>query len=278
MEKESIQEATGPIQIDLSAILKSRKGTRRIPAFAVSWLKRLIRQDELNAMLAAAYPRRGAAFCCAVLDHLGIAVNVRHAERLPEVNRRVVYASNHPLGGLDGMALIDWVTRRHGVEPQFIVNDLLMAVEPLSDVFLPINKHGSQSRKALEDIDAAMASDRPVVIFPAGLCSRRRGGQVADLEWQKMFVMKARKFGRDIVPIHFAGRNSSFFYRFARLRELSGIKFNVEMALLPGELVKARGSRFDIICGNPVDPHSLPAEPREAAALLRSRVISMGRE
>lgn len=276
MKKTSQPTHDGPIQIDLKSILKSRSATARIPGFVVRRLEKIICQDELNHMLEIAYPRRGAAFCRAVLDHLDITMSVEHEDLLPPPTESLLYASNHPLGGLDGMALIDWVTRRHGgVEPLFIVNSLLMAVEPLSDVFVPINKHGAQSRQTIDAIDKAMASDRPVIIFPAGLCSRMRGGTVADLQWQKSFIIKARQYGRTIVPLHFTGRNTLRFYKFARLRERLGIKFNIEMALLPGEVFKARGKHFSIICGRAVDPSALQADPRKAAADLREYVTNL---
>lgn len=276
MENAGVKSSAGPIKIDLGAVLRERKATRCVPGFVVSWLKRLIRQDELNAMLQAVYPARGAEFCHAVLDHLGVSVSVSHEERLPAAEQhRVIYVSNHPLGGLDGMALIDWVTRRHGIEPRFVVNDLLMAVEPLREVFLPINKHGGQSRDAIAAIDRALADDRPVIIFPAGLCSRRRGGVVADLEWKKMFVLKARQTGRLILPLHFKGRNSSRFYRLANLRERVGIKLNVEMALLPGEIFKARGKAFDVVCGDPINAEALAGDAQTVAARIRQYVLNL---
>lgn len=276
MNNAEATTSAGPINIDLGRILGERKGTRCVPGFVVRWLSRLIHQDELNEMLRVAYPARGAAFCRAVLDHLGVRVSVRCEERLPAPSlRRVIYVSNHPLGGLDGMALIDWATRRHGVEPRFVVNDLLMAVEPLGDVFLPVNKHGGQSRRSIAAIDSALAEDRPLIIFPAGLCSRSRGGVVADLEWKKMFVQKARQTGRLILPLHFKGSNSRRFYRLARLRERLGIRLNIEMALLPGEVFRARGKEFEIVCGNPVDAAALPGDAQDVAADLRRYVIDL---
>lgn len=265
-----------PIRIDLEAVLDSKLGARarRVPRWVVRRLEKLICQDRLNEMLRVAYPRRGADFCRAVLQHLSIRLDVRHEERLPD-DARAIFVSNHPLGGLDGMALIMFIADHYGCEPRFVVNDLLMAVEPLSDVFLPINKHGSQSRTAAGDIDAAMASDVPIIIFPAGLCSRRRGGVIADLQWHKMFLQKARQSGRPIVPIHFGGHNSSRFYRAASWRERLGIKLNIEMALLPGEVFRAEGSAFTITCGTPIAPTSIGTDLRAEASHIRSLVYSL---
>lgn len=158
-------------------------------------------------------PGARAGFCRGVLRDLDVSYRLAGGCRLPDAAaRRVIYISNHPLGGLDGIALIDMVAAHHGVEPWFVVNDLLMAVKPLQRVFLPVNKHGRQTREEGAVIDAALSGDRPVIIFPAGLVSRRQGdGSIADLEWKKRFVNMAIKYRRDIIPLHFSGHNSNFF-------------------------------------------------------------------
>ncbi|MDO4320254.1 MAG: 1-acyl-sn-glycerol-3-phosphate acyltransferase [Bacteroidales bacterium] len=266
----------GPLNINIEAVLDQRLGekARRIPRRLIRWTERLICQDRLNEMLEVAYPRRGAGFCDAVLEHLGITVNVEGEANLPE-SRRVIIASNHPLGGLDGMALISIFTRIYGEGVKFVVNDLLNAVEPLSEVFLPVNKHGSQSRAAIRAIDDAMAGDGPVLVFPAGLCSRRRNGRVADPEWNKMFVNMARRYHRDIVPVHFVGENSARFYRTAQWRKRLGIRFNIEMALLPSEVFRAEGKTFTVVCGRPISWRSLGADARAAADDIRRQVYNL---
>lgn len=122
-------------------------------------------------------------------------------------------------------------------EMKFVVNDLLTFVEPLRSIFLGINKHGDQSRDAVALLDQAFAGPAPIVMFPAGLVSRRQpDGSIADLRWQKMVVNKAISCQRDIIPLHFSGENSKFFYNFAHLRTSLGLKFNIEMARLPAEI------------------------------------------
>lgn len=242
------------IRIDLRQVLASRLGGRMryVPDFMIKRLEKLIHQDELNELLEHNFPRRGAAFCDGVLADLGVGLDVRHAERLPE-SGRAIFVSNHPLGGLDGIAMISWLTHRYEQEAKFVVNDLLMAIDPLTDCFLPVNKHGSQNRGSVRLLDEALAGTAPVVIYPAGLVSRRGAdGTVADLQWHKMFVNKAIEYRRDVVPVHFDGLNSRRFYRLASLRSKSGIKFNYEMVLLPGEVFGCRGRRFTLTCGHPI--------------------------
>ena len=167
-------------------------------------------------------------------------------------NRRVVIVSNHPLGALDGIALIDWVSKIYGPGVKFIVNDLLMAVKPLDNVFLPINKHGKQSRKSSSNIEEVFAGNDPIIIFPAGLVSRKRDEGIRDLKWQKMFISKAVQYHRDIIPVYFDGKNSPFFYNFAKLRTRVGLKFNIEMIYLPREIFRSRHARFTIVAGKPI--------------------------
>lgn len=269
------------IQIDLQQIVRERLGkhSRLVPRFIVRWLEKLVCQDDLNKLLRNNFPKEGAAFCEGVLHDLDVAVDVVGEDNLPPVSdRKVVIVSNHPLGGLDGMALIAWAARRYGDRLHFVVNDLLDAVAPLRTVFVPVNKHGGQSRESIRAVDEAFASDDPVLVFPAGLCSRRdSAGKVSDLEWQKMFVNKAIEHRRTVVPLYFSGENSAFFYKFASIRKKIGLKFNIEMIFLPSEVFRASGSRFTIVCGKPLPWQTLKggSQARRQAADIRSLVYSM---
>ena len=241
------------LRVDISATLNSRasKYAKFIPGFMVKWLEHTICQDELNGILERTSGKRGAEFCHAVLDDLDIKYNVIGGDNLPD-NRRVVIVSNHPLGALDGITLIDWVSKIYGPGVKFIVNDLLMAVKPLDNVFLPINKHGKQSRKSSSNIEEVFAGNDPIIIFPAGLVSRKRDEGIRDLKWQKMFINKAVQYHRDIIPVYFDGKNSPSFYNFAKLRTRVGLKFNIEMIYLPREIFRSRHARFTIVAGKPI--------------------------
>lgn len=277
---EGNNEIKGPLEINVGEVLRQRipRYWRFIPRGLVRWLERTVCQDELNRLLRDNFPRRDADFCRGVLDDLGVTVNFHNLDNLPPKElTRVLFVSNHPLGGLDGMALIDFVWTYYGVDPRFIVNDLLNAVEPLSDTFIPVNKHGTQSREAIRRLDDAFASDAPLLMFPAGLVSRRgKKGVVADLEWQKMFVAKARQYGRDIIPLHFYGKNSSFFYKFAKFRRRIGLKFNIEMIYLPREVFRSKGKTFDVVVGKPIPHASLDdMPPARKAQQIRQMVYAL---
>ncbi len=276
-------DTAGLVQIDLHAVIRAKLGSkaRWIPRCLTNRLARLIRQDELNELLRHNYPRRGADFCRGVFDDLGVTIRVANPSQLPPTDcRRVIIVSNHPLGGLDGMALIDIFTRHYGGKVHFIVNDLLMAVEPLSDVFVPVNTHTAQSRRTICTIEDVLAGDDPVLIFPAGLCSRLGAdGNIADLEWRKTFVTMACQYRRDIVPVYFGGANSPAFYRTARRRQRMGLRFNFEMVLLPREVFRSKGKTFDVVCGSTIPWQSLQGrQRRQAAQEIRNTVYSLGRQ
>lgn len=271
--------ANQPIRIDVAAVVRSKLGNRArfVPRFLTKGLARLICQDGLNELLEKNFPRRGADFCEGVLDSLSVKLDVRGEEHLPR-EKRIIIVSNHPLGGLDGMSMIAWLSKHYCSNVHFVVNDLLMAVEPLTECFVPVNKTGRQNKGHAGALDAALAGDDPVVIYPAGLCSRLGyDGEIADLQWQKMFVNKAIDSRRDIVPVFFDGRNSRSFYRAARWRSRLKIKFNFEMLLLPREVFRSAGKRFTLTVGKAIAWQELKggAAARATADAIRRTVYSL---
>ena len=266
-----------PMRIDVDKVLRTRlpRHYRYIPRFAVRWLERTICQDQLNAILLKMAGKNSVDAASAALTEMGITIDEKGLEQLPQ--GRYMFVSNHPLGGLDGLALISLIGNRYQRHIKFLVNDLLMAVEPLRGVFLPVNKYGSQSRAAASQIEEALQSDNQFITFPAGLCSRMQpDGTIADLPWQKAAVNHAVNYQRDIVPIYFDACNSKFFYRFAKWRKKLGIKFNIELIFLPKEMIKQCGSTLHVIIGEPIPWTSLDARaPKKEAARLRDIVYSM---
>ena len=266
------------MQIDVASVLKQRapRYYKWMPSFVVLWLERLICQDQLNAILNAIGDKTGTEAAQIALRELNITVRADGLEQIPDEGRSI-FASNHPLGGLDGLALISLLGEHYNGKIRFLANDLLMAVKPLQDVFLPVNKYGRQSRDRVKDIDEAYNSDAQMITFPAGLCSRKESGQpVADLPWNKAVVTMAVNHRRDVVPIYFDGENSKWFYRWARWRKKLGIKFNLEMILLPREMVKSSGKTYHIHVAAPVKWETLDKHrPVAQAAQLRDMVYVM---
>lgn len=270
------------LQLDLKAILRERlpkKKRRWIPPFLITALEKIIKQKELNEILRYCHPNEGSAFSRKVLEFLDISLRVEGLEHLEE-GKRYMFAGNHPLGGLDGITLIAVLGQKYGDENiRFLVNDMLMNVKPLENVFLPVNKYGRQGRENTMKINEKMGSDGQMFQFPAGLCSRLQdNGKIADLEWQKSFIVKAIEYNRDVVPVYFEAQNSKRFYKIARWRKRLGIKFNLEQILLPSEVFKSRGKDFKIIFGKPIPWEELKTSnknSKELAADIRTEVYNL---
>ena len=245
--------------IDIDAVIasKSKRLAKFTPKFVVNWVKRIVHQDELNEILKFSNGAIDVEFADKVLLWLNAKSNVKFINRESlRSDGRYIFVSNHPLGGLDGLILISSLGKIFG-KVKFVVNDLLMHILPMRNIFVPVNKHGSMGKDYGERIHNAYASDAQMLYFPAGLCSRLIDGKITDLEWKRNFIKQAKRYNRDIVPVYFGGRNSNFFYRLAKIRKMLGIKFNFEMIFLPDEMFRQKNSIFDVVIGEPIPISSI---------------------
>ena len=255
--------------IDIEKILKNKMGSKAkfVPGFLVSWLKKIIHEDEVNKFLWESRNLSGTEWLTECVRYLKMDIRIIGKENLPpkDDGKLYTFVSNHPLGGLDGICLSAIIGGRFDGKIRYLVNDLLLYLSNLRSIFVPINKHGAQGKKNAELIEKAYASDNQIITFPAGLCSRKQNGKIQDTEWKKSFIQKAVEYRRDIVPVFFEGRNSNFFYRLANMRKALGIKMNYEMIYLPDEMFKSKHKTYSIHFGKPIpwqtfDSSRKPAE------------------
>ena len=239
--------------IDIEKILQDKMGAKakKIPGFLISYLKRIIHQDEVNEFLSHSSDKYGVDFLKACVDYLDAKLVVEGLENLPE-DGLCTFVSNHPLGGQDGVALGYILGTHYNGKIKYLVNDLLMNLRGLAPLCVGINKTGSQSRDFPQMVEACFASDNHVIMFPAGLCSRRQNGVIKDLQWKKTFISKSKETKRMVVPVHFEGRNSKFFYNLANLCKFFGLKVNVAMLYLVDEMYKNRHKTFKVTFGKPI--------------------------
>lgn len=262
--------------IDVAQVLKDKVPhvERWLPGFAINWLKRKLHEDDINAAMAIMKDLYGLEFNAKALEILGAKIETVNPHHVP-TDQRIIVASNHPLGGLDGMALINAVGQ---IRPdvRFLVNDVLKNLKNFGDVFVGVNKIGSNSARSLRTMDEVLRSDDAVLIFPAGLVSRKQSGLIRDLDWKKSFVTQAIDHRRLIVPTFIEGENSKFFYRFANIRKQIGIKGNIEMMFLPDEMFKQRGQTVKIHFSKPFDAALLDERKshREWAAFIKQFIYS----
>ena len=159
--------------------------------------------------------------------------------------------SNHPLGGQDGVALGYVLGSFYGGKGE--IYGQRPADEPArTGAALHPHQQDGKAGQRLPRMVSGFASDNQLIMFPAGLCSRRQNGVIRDLDWKKTFIVKSVEAHRDVVPIHFEGRNSNFFYNLANLCKILGIKFNIAMLYLADEMLKNRHKTFTITIGKPI--------------------------
>lgn len=269
------------LQFDIRAILKSKAPKAHVPNFLIRYLERIVHVKEMNAFLRKYPDKRDYAFIKLVIEeNLGCSASIDGIENIPTDDKPVIFVSNHPLGGLDGMIIAQMIHEHRPRALKVIVNELLMFMEPIADLWAPVNKVGRLSREQAEAQQRMWESETDVLTFPAGACSRlqRIDGQwqIRDLEWQKNCVQRAREYKRDIVPIYFEGQNSRFFYALAYIRKLLHIQLNIEMLYLVDEMYGARGKHFKVHVLPPI-PYSTfdkSKTPKEWAQYVKSIVYN----
>ena len=242
--------------IDIDKILKDKMGrkARYVPSLLIRWLKHIIHQDEVNAFLWDSRHHVGVEWLEDCVKYLDMTLKIEGMENLPDKNDGRLYTlvSNHPLGGIDGVALGAVIGRHFDGKFRYLVNDLLMNLPGLAPLCIPINKTGKQSRDFPMMVEAGFKSDNHMLMFPAGICSRRKKGVIEDVAWKKTFITKSVEYQRDVVPIHFSGANSDFFYRIANFSDKYVKKVNIAMLFLVDEMYKNTHKTFKITIGKPI--------------------------
>ncbi|MFV0507433.1 MAG: 1-acyl-sn-glycerol-3-phosphate acyltransferase [Bacteroidales bacterium] len=274
---EDLKEERELLIINLREVFKEKNPQlyKFMPDVIFRWLDKQLHIKELNDILRMYRYDYGNEFTHnAVFDYFKINADVAGLDKIDK-NKRYIIASNHPLGGLDGMLIFDVVSRYFGAG-KFLVNDILTKIPQLRGVFVPINKYGANSRDAVRMLDELYSSDEPVCIFPAGLASRKINGKIQDLPWNKHFITKAKKYKRDVIPLHVDAQNSEFFYNMALKRKRLGIPWNIELLFLPKEMFKMTGGNIKLSFGEPIsfETFSHRKTPDQWAAYVREEVYS----
>lgn len=221
-----------------------------LPSFILNYIRRVIHEDEVNDFIERHTNKCEFDWLCEGLKQFGVKIISKGEENIP-MHGGFIMASNHPLGGLDALALLDVVSHRRK-DVKFVVNDILLQLKNLEGLFIGVNKHGKNAQDNLAAIDALYASDYGVLIFPAGLVSRKQKGAIKDLEWKKSFITRSKKHNRNIIPVHIGGENSNRFYAIANWRKRLRIKANIEMFFLVDEMFKQKNKTITITIGKPI--------------------------
>lgn len=270
--------------IDIDKLIKSKMGSksRLIPKWLVNWLKKILHEDRINEFLWENRDKTGVEWLLAAVEHLNLNIIVKGAENFPSTTDGSLYTfvSNHPLGGPDGVALGAVIGKQYDGRIKYLLRDELMFLPGLAPLSIPINKTGKQGRSFPAMVNAGFQSEDNIIMFPAGLCSRKQNGIIKDLDWQKAFIQKSVETHRDVVPIHFSGRNSDRFYNIANICKMLHLKFNVAMLFLVDEMYKNSGSTFTITIGKPIPWQTFDKskKPMEWAQIVKEEVYKLSQE
>lgn len=267
--------------IDIDEVMRNKMGNKAkwVPRPLVSWLKHIVHQDRVNAFLWESRHLKGTEWLTECVRYLDMTLDLVGEENLPSKNDGKLYTfvSNHPLGGADGVALGSIIGQHYDGNFRYLVNDFLMYLPGLAPLSIPINKTGNQSRDFPAMVDAGFRSDHHMLMFPAGLCSRKIKGEIHDLPWKKTFISKSVQTKRDIVPIHFSGQNSEKFYRIANISKALNLKFNVAMLFLVDEMYKNVHKKFRVAFGKPIpwETFDKSKTPAQWAQFVQDRVYEL---
>lgn len=264
--------------IDIDKVIKDKnpKLLTILPKFIINYIKRVVHENDVNEILHDLKDVHDYEFCAALINRLNIKINVSGLENIPK-DGGFIFASNHPLGGMDAMALVT-VIEPYRKDVKFIVNDILLNIKNLNGIFTGVNKHGGNTKNSLKLVDDLFASDRAVFVFPAGMVSRRKNGVIADLEWKKTFITRAKKHNKPIVPVNVEGSLTNFFYRLSNLRMALGVKTNLEMFYLSDESFKQQDKTLNIVFGKPIPASHFDAtkSDKEWSKWMQNKVHEMG--
>ena len=262
--------------VDIDKIL-GPKLRKKLPRFVINFLKRRLHQDQVNEAIMGANPYHGVGFFDEALKYLNITYRTRGEEKLDK-DKKYIFVCNHPLGGPEALIIGSVFHRLYGEGFQVPVTPIMANLKPLAEFFTPVNNLSSkQSRDLGERIAKMFNSDQQVVVFPAGLCARKIKGKITEMPWKKMFVTQARRYERDVVPVHMSGHNSKWYFFLCKLSKFLRLKINIGMLYLVDELFKQRGNEFVITFGEPVPYTTFDKSKtdRQWAAEMQERVKAL---
>ena len=237
--------------LDLNEIL-GPKMSAKLPGFVKRFFARRLHIKQINDCIMKAEHYAGAGFFDEALDYVGITYKVRGEENI-DLSKKYLFACNHPLGGPEALIIGSIFSRIYGDGFMVPSNQILYNMKPLQEFFVPVSVGGRQGREIAERIAGMFESDRQVLVFPAGLCAKSIKGVVTEMPWKKMFISQARKYQRDVVPVHISGHNSKWYFFLSWLSRTLKLKFNLGMIYLVDELFKQRGNEFVITFGKPIE-------------------------
>ncbi|MBK8946076.1 MAG: lysophospholipid acyltransferase family protein [Ignavibacteriae bacterium] len=268
-------------QLDLNSIISNH--FTNFPKLA-NWKKQLILKsvnkvihlEEINKILEANSEVIGIDFIDNLFEHLNFSFNVANKDirKIPSEGRLIIVA-NHPIGSLDGLALLKMISEiREDVK--IIANSILYEIENLRSLFLPFHLDSKQiQRENIKAIDEALQNEQAIIIFPAAEVSRLKFYHITDSRWHKGAIHFAKKNNSPILPIYIEAKNSILFY------SASAINKYFSRFFLVHELFNKRNKTITIKIGNPIPAKVFTShiiEDQAQIALLKKHVMRIRKD
>ncbi len=240
-------------RVDVTKIIRAQHNhfIKKLPDFTIKIIKRIVREKELNEIVEYAEDYSGIEFIAKCMEYLNISYIKINENNIPDFGR-FIFVCNHPQGGIDYFAAILSIYDKHP-NIKTLANEILMSVTPIKDFFIPVNVFGKNSEKNKTEILKNMASDNvQILTFPSGEVAGKINGKLDDGKWHRSFVRYAVEHKRDVIPVFIDTENSNKFYTVFKIRKFLRIKANLELFLLPQELIKQKNKTIKVYFGKPV--------------------------
>ncbi|SFE83075.1 lysophospholipid acyltransferase family protein [Nitrosomonas sp. Nm166] len=269
--------------LDVDALLKDyfqhtdENSDKPLMKTASSLLKKLLHQEEINSFIETHRHLEGLEFNDAVLEHFNFTFQVSSKDRarIPD-QRRVLIVANHPLGSLDGLALLKLISEIRS-DVKIVATTMLNCIDPLQSLLLSVDNlsKSANHRGSMNQIIEALEADQAVILFPTGEVSRISPMGIRDGKWKTGFLSLAKKTKTPIVPVYIGGKNSTLFYG------LSSIYKPLGTMMLINEMFNKKGSEILFRIGKPIPWESIAAmdlSKKAVAKLMRKQVYLLGKK
>ena len=260
--------------------------TNKYPSFAnksplfrkptISLLKRLVYEDRINEFLTKNSDAKGFEFIDRVFEYFDYGYSIKSSEKanIPATGRVVIIA-NHPIGSLDGLAILRLISEVRS-DVKIVANDMLSHFSALDDLIIPLdNMTGGSARRSYKKVLEALEKEQAIIVFPAGEVSRAHPTGIKDCQWRPGFLNFARRSKSPILPVFIGAKNSFLFYSASMIFKPLGT------ALLAHEMFNKQSRTIKFRVGKLIRHQSLSSESLQDRTLvkrLKRHVYKLGKD
>lgn len=237
--------------------------------------------EKINELHGDHSDLRGADFTSAILEDE--RVNIRYTIHNEEILNHLpegafIVISNHPVGSIDGVIMIDIFARRRS-DFKVMVNGVLTKIGALDENFIPVKPDSERQGANLKNVNGIRSSferlrgGHPMGFFPSGAISSYNPvkGIICDIPWSHNVIRLIRKAKVPVYPVFFDFYNSKFFYW------LSKINWKVRMLRIPAEVFNKRGKVLNVYVREPIPADRITAitDDEQLAEFLYNRTYNI---